>query len=54
MTTESKKKAFSNKNKTHSIKHKGEKNMSQQDIIRAWKDPEFRNSLSEEQRSQLP
>jgi mersacidin/lichenicidin family type 2 lantibiotic len=28
--------------------------MSQQDIIRAWKDPEFRNSLSEAQRSQLP
>lgn len=28
--------------------------MSQQDIIRAWKDPEFRNSLSEDQRSQLP
>ncbi len=28
--------------------------MSQQDIIRAWKDEEYRNSLSEEQRSQLP
>ncbi|MCP6760156.1 MAG: mersacidin/lichenicidin family type 2 lantibiotic [Fischerella sp. CENA71] len=28
--------------------------MSQQDIIRAWKDAEFRESLSEEQRSQLP
>ncbi len=28
--------------------------MSQQDIIRAWKDPEFRESLSEEQRSQIP
>ncbi|MDJ0570860.1 MAG: mersacidin/lichenicidin family type 2 lantibiotic [Pleurocapsa sp. MO_192.B19] len=28
--------------------------MSQQDIIRAWKDKEFRNSLNEEQRSQLP
>jgi len=28
--------------------------MSQQDIIRAWKDEEFRNSLSEDQRSQLP
>jgi mersacidin/lichenicidin family type 2 lantibiotic len=24
------------------------------DIIRAWKDEEYRNSLSEEQRSQLP
>ena len=28
--------------------------MSQQEIIRAWKDAEFRNSLSEAQRSQLP
>ncbi len=28
--------------------------MFQQDIIRAWKDEEFRNSLSEDQRSQLP
>ena len=28
--------------------------MSNEDIIRAWKDPEYRNSLSEEQRSQLP
>ncbi|MDJ0570861.1 MAG: mersacidin/lichenicidin family type 2 lantibiotic [Pleurocapsa sp. MO_192.B19] len=28
--------------------------MSQQDIIRAWKDEKFRNSLSEDQRSQLP
>ncbi len=28
--------------------------MSKQDIIRAWKDEEFRNSLSEDQRSQLP
>ncbi|MDJ0619588.1 MAG: mersacidin/lichenicidin family type 2 lantibiotic [Calothrix sp. MO_192.B10] len=28
--------------------------MSKEDIIRAWKDPEYRNSLSEEQRSQLP
>jgi mersacidin/lichenicidin family type 2 lantibiotic len=25
-----------------------------QEIIRAWKDKNFRNSLSEEQRSQLP
>ncbi len=24
------------------------------DVIRAWKDEEYRNSLSEEQRSQLP
>jgi mersacidin/lichenicidin family type 2 lantibiotic len=24
------------------------------DIVRAWKDEEYRNSLSEEQRSQLP
>ncbi len=28
--------------------------MSQQDIIRAWKDEKFRHSLSEAQRSQLP
>ena len=28
--------------------------MSQQDIIRAWKDEEFRNSLSEEQLKQIP
>jgi mersacidin/lichenicidin family type 2 lantibiotic len=28
--------------------------MSNEDIIRAWKDEEFRNSLSEEQRSQFP
>ncbi len=28
--------------------------MSHEDIIRAWKDEEYRNSLSEEQRSQLP
>ena len=28
--------------------------MSNSDIIRAWKDEEYRNSLSEEQRSQLP
>ena len=28
--------------------------MSKEDIIRAWKDPEYRDSLSEEQRSQLP
>ena len=28
--------------------------MSQQDIIRAWKDAEFRVSLSDAQRSQLP
>ncbi|MBD2340312.1 mersacidin/lichenicidin family type 2 lantibiotic [Calothrix sp. FACHB-156] len=28
--------------------------MSQQDIIRAWKDREYRESLSDEQRSNLP
>ncbi|GAB4239065.1 MAG: hypothetical protein Kow0049_26190 [Stanieria sp.] len=28
--------------------------MSNIDIIRAWKDDEYRNSLSEEERSQLP
>jgi len=28
--------------------------MSSIDIIRAWKDEDYRNSLSEEQRSQLP
>ena len=28
--------------------------LSVQDIIRAWKDKNFRNSLSEEQRAQLP
>ncbi|ARV60157.1 hypothetical protein BZZ01_17340 [Nostocales cyanobacterium HT-58-2] len=28
--------------------------MSQQDIIRAWKDEDFRNSLTEEQLSHLP
>jgi mersacidin/lichenicidin family type 2 lantibiotic len=28
--------------------------MSQNDIIRAWKDRNYRESLSEEQRSQLP
>jgi mersacidin/lichenicidin family type 2 lantibiotic len=28
--------------------------MSEQDIIRAWKDEDYWNSLSEEQRSQLP
>jgi len=28
--------------------------MSEIDIIRAWKDPEYRNSLTEEQRKQLP
>lgn len=28
--------------------------MSKQDIIRAWKDKEFRNSLSEVQRSKMP
>ncbi|MEC4812014.1 MAG: mersacidin/lichenicidin family type 2 lantibiotic [Scytonema sp. PMC 1069.18] len=28
--------------------------MPNEDIIRAWKDEEYRNSLSEEQRSQLP
>ena len=28
--------------------------MSQEDIIRAWKNPEYRDSLTEEQRSQLP
>ena len=29
-------------------------NLNVQDIIRAWKDKNFRDSLSEEQRSQLP
>ncbi len=28
--------------------------MTTNDIIRAWKDEEYRNSLSDEQRSQLP
>jgi mersacidin/lichenicidin family type 2 lantibiotic len=28
--------------------------MSHEDIIRAWKDPEYRMSLSEEERAQLP
>lgn len=28
--------------------------MPHEDIIRAWKDEEYRNSLSEEQRAQLP
>ena len=28
--------------------------MSKDEIIRAWKDEDYRNSLSEEQRSQLP
>ncbi|EDX76037.1 hypothetical protein MC7420_5471 [Coleofasciculus chthonoplastes PCC 7420] len=28
--------------------------MSNLDIIRAWKDEEYRNSLSDEQRAQLP
>ncbi|HEY9674768.1 MAG TPA: mersacidin/lichenicidin family type 2 lantibiotic [Waterburya sp.] len=28
--------------------------MSHEDIIRAWKDPEYRMSLSEEKRAQLP
>ncbi|WP_414544127.1 mersacidin/lichenicidin family type 2 lantibiotic [Nostoc sp. CCY0012] len=28
--------------------------MSNIDIVRAWKDEDYRNSLSEEQRSQLP
>ncbi|MBD2208058.1 mersacidin/lichenicidin family type 2 lantibiotic [Calothrix sp. FACHB-1219] len=28
--------------------------MSNNDIIRAWKDEDYRNSLSDEQRSQLP
>ncbi len=28
--------------------------MSHEDIIRAWKDEDYRNSLSEEQRAQLP
>jgi mersacidin/lichenicidin family type 2 lantibiotic len=28
--------------------------MSNEDIIRAWKDEEYRNSLSEEHRAQLP
>lgn len=28
--------------------------MSHEDIVRAWKDEEYRNSLSEEQRAQLP
>jgi mersacidin/lichenicidin family type 2 lantibiotic len=28
--------------------------MQDEDIIRAWKDEEYRNSLSEEQRAQLP
>ncbi len=28
--------------------------MSHEDIIRSWKDEEYRNSLSEEQRVQLP
>jgi mersacidin/lichenicidin family type 2 lantibiotic len=28
--------------------------MSHEDIIRAWKDEEYRNSLSEEQRAHLP
>ncbi len=28
--------------------------MSQYDIVRAWKDEDYLNSLSEEQRSQLP
>ena len=31
-----------------------EKIMSLQEIIRAWKDPEYRATLSEKQRSQLP
>ena len=29
-------------------------NLNVQDIIRAWKDKNFRESLSEEQRAQLP
>ena len=29
-------------------------NLNVQDIIRAWKDKQFRDSLSEEQRAQLP
>jgi mersacidin/lichenicidin family type 2 lantibiotic len=33
---------------------KGEKIMSNIDIIRAWKDEDYRNSLTEDQRSQLP
>jgi mersacidin/lichenicidin family type 2 lantibiotic len=28
--------------------------MSHEDIIRAWKDEEYRNSLSQEQRAKLP
>jgi mersacidin/lichenicidin family type 2 lantibiotic len=28
--------------------------MSEQDIVRAWKDQNYRESLTEEQRSQLP
>lgn len=28
--------------------------MSEKDIIRAWKDEEYRNSLTEEQKEQLP
>jgi mersacidin/lichenicidin family type 2 lantibiotic len=30
------------------------KDLNVQEIIRAWKDKQFRESLSEEQRSQLP
>jgi len=35
------------------LKHKGVK-MREQDIIRAWKDKQFRKSLSEEQQALLP
>jgi mersacidin/lichenicidin family type 2 lantibiotic len=33
---------------------KGENTMSHRDIIRAWKDAEFRSSLSEAERAMLP
>jgi mersacidin/lichenicidin family type 2 lantibiotic len=28
--------------------------LSQEQIVRAWKEPEYRNSLSDEERAQLP
>ena len=35
-------------------KEKGRKTMSKENIVRAWKDPEYRQGLSASERSSLP
>jgi mersacidin/lichenicidin family type 2 lantibiotic len=38
----------------HAIQQKGDEHMLTKNIIRAWKDPSYRNGLSEGERAALP